>query len=87
MKHTKAYWIKQQIEAGIEPTFKLPKNASMPLPDNWGDIRREVIGCDGACIECGSDGQGVHHIDKNRLNNEMDNLVYLCWPCHSNHHH
>jgi 5-methylcytosine-specific restriction endonuclease McrA len=28
----------------------------------------------------------VHHKDKNRLNNNVDNLEILCKKCHQNHH-
>ena len=28
----------------------------------------------------------VHHIDKNRLNNNLDNLKILCLNCHALHH-
>lgn len=87
MKHTKAYWIKGQIEGGVEPTFTLPKNASIPLPDNWEDIRREVRERDVVCAKCGTAGYAIHHVDKNRLNDNPDNLIYLCIQCHFNKHH
>jgi hypothetical protein len=28
----------------------------------------------------------VHHKDKNRLNNTMENLLCLCWECHAQYH-
>ena len=28
----------------------------------------------------------IHHIDKNRLNNKMNNLMVLCRPCHLKEH-
>ena len=38
------------------------------------------------CVQCGFDNINaleVHHIDKNRSNNELDNLIILCANCHS----
>ena len=29
----------------------------------------------------------IHHIDKNKRNNEEDNLLFLCHICHHNIHH
>jgi len=37
------------------------------------------------CVECGENNLKrlhVHHIDENRSNNEIDNLMVLCRPCH-----
>jgi len=40
------------------------------------------------CVECGSDNYIiVHHKDKNRMNNNPDNLITLCKPCHAEAHH
>ena len=40
-----------------------------------------------ACSKCGkTDGLIVHHLDKNRLNNDIDNLQYLCRRCHQKIH-
>lgn len=43
------------------------------------------------CLDCGSTGYLiVHHIDESRktghLNNQLDNLVTLCKPCHARRH-
>jgi len=40
-----------------------------------------------SCRMCGSkiDLQ-VHHIDENRQNNQMSNLIILCRSCHSKQH-
>lgn len=39
------------------------------------------------CYACGSDGYvEVHHIDGNRGNNSLDNLLPLCKSCHSDAH-
>ncbi len=43
---------------------------------------RELI-----CFECGTwDNVIVHHIDHNRKNNDPNNLMPLCRPCHSKEH-
>ena len=35
------------------------------------------------CEKCGSTKNlQVDHIDRNRSNNNPDNLMTLCWPCH-----
>lgn len=81
MHHSIHYWKRRRGE----PVTR--KNASIPLPENWQEIRLAVMERDINCVECGDDGVGVHHNDHNRLNNSLDNLALLCWPCHSNHHH
>jgi len=35
---------------------------------------------------CSTNNLCVHHIDKNRHNNEVSNLTFLCRSCHSNVH-
>ena len=40
-----------------------------------------------SCIKCASkDNIEVHHIDENRKNNNMDNLMVLCRSCHHFQH-
>jgi predicted HNH restriction endonuclease len=39
---------------------------------------------------CGKDDKriiAVHHIDKNRSNNKLKNLAWLCYNCHFLVHH
>ena len=39
------------------------------------------------CEDCGSVEQlHVHHVDRNRRNNELDNLKTLCKDCHWTYH-
>ena len=57
----------------------------------WGSIRKKVLERDNyACRICHKDGAeaklNVHHIDINRKNNNMDNLVTLCARCHRQVH-
>lgn len=83
MKHNKNYWRKRRGEPIIPY-----KNMSIPLPDNWDEIREAVNNRDKICQKCGAvEWLGVHHIDKNHLNNELDNLILLCWTCHMKYHH
>ena len=62
------------------------ESKSIPLPGNWPELRVLIRERDCGCVDCGSDGQGVHHIDFDRQNNALDNLVFLCWPCHMQRH-
>lgn len=42
-------------------------------------LKKEI----GRCLECGSSKYlQVHHIDKNKFNNEDYNLKLLCYNCH-----
>lgn len=57
----------------------------------WPQIRRAIISRDnGRCRICQrEDGEvslHVHHIDYHRSNNDYDNLVTLCSPCHHSVH-
>lgn len=39
------------------------------------------------CQKCGKKRSAVcHHIDENKYNNTVDNLIILCKNCHSKHH-
>ena len=39
------------------------------------------------CVECGAEEEiEVHHVDGNRWNNSLDNLVPLCHECHAKIH-
>lgn len=35
------------------------------------------------CQICGNKSECIHHIDYNKKNSEEDNLISLCWKCHS----
>jgi hypothetical protein len=63
---------------------------------NWKTGRsayRSVLGRNGVpkiCTLCATnDGRvlAVHHIDRDRLNNELSNLAWLCHNCHFLVHH
>lgn len=47
----------------------------------------ERFGLSKVCMCCGSTKQiCVHHRDRNRTNNTIENLVILCKSCHTRHH-
>ncbi len=52
------------------------------------EVRKSVLLRDNSeCRICGTMGQlDVHHIDKDRRNNELINLILLCKECHHNQH-
>lgn len=81
LHHSIHYWRKRRGES--DPC----NDRHIALPDNWDTLRNLVIKRDKACVNCSGEGYAVHHIDKDRLNNDMGNLVYLCVPCHLDKHH
>lgn len=54
----------------------------------WRRIRKRVFDRDfWRCQQCARPGRlEAHHVDHNRANNDMDNLLTLCRDCHINHH-
>ena len=61
-------------------------NVSVPL----GVQKKLFIRSRGYCEKCGIDfafyEPDIHHCDRNRENNRMDNLLVLCKNCHSTMH-
>lgn len=41
----------------------------------------------GKCEICGEPAKIVHHIDGDKSNHSMDNLIALCWVCHDPLHY
>lgn len=37
---------------------------------------------DGLCAKCGGVAEEIHHIDRNKYNNDFFNLLPLCRKCH-----
>lgn len=61
--------------------------ARLPYAGNWQAVRKIIINRDKICQDCHqwnskSHGMHVHHLDWNRMKNELDNLVLLCSSCH-----
>jgi hypothetical protein len=74
-------------EPPVKPKKRRHKKWGQPLPPDWELIRAKIILRDKVCQGCGGEGRAVHHKDKNRLNNDRSNLVYLCDTCHFAMHH
>lgn len=70
---------------GVEVTEQgIIKTGSKSIK-NWGVIRGIVLSRDNfQCFICNGSFPhfNIHHIDKNRENNQIDNLVTLCASCH-----
>ena len=39
-----------------------------------------------SCKYCNELAVNIHHIDRNRKNNDLNNLVHLCVSCHKKEH-
>jgi hypothetical protein len=76
------YCSKKCINKETKKTFK----------PNYATVRKAMIrrGLINKCNRCGFNSQksilGVHHIDRNRDNNSLENLEVLCPNCHSIEH-
>lgn len=66
----------------------IKKKDKVNYSNDWKKIRKEVIARDNQeCCTCGDvEYLTVHHKDCDSLNNNLDNLVTLCWYCHSKFH-
>jgi len=52
-----------------------------------GGNRAVAIERDKGCRNCGTaENLHVHHVDQDRSNNDLDNLLTLCAGCHARHH-
>jgi len=66
-------------------------------PSHYGESRKDyrshcfkVHNLEKICTRCGFDNPlaiCVHHKDRNRNNNNIDNLEVLCYNCHAIEHH
>lgn len=70
---------------------RAPQRARYPGSDgaSWDTLRRRVRKRDGGqyCALCGGVvNVDVHHVDGNRMNNDLSNLVQLCRRCHGQAH-
>jgi len=57
--------------------------------DDWDALRSAIMVRDELkCQDCNRTDSvlSVHHIDCDKTNNDPDNLVSLCWPCHTERH-
>lgn len=65
--------------------------ARNPYGKNWQSQRQKVIKRDKTCQDCGEwndkpHGMHVHHLDNDRKNNKLFNLLLLCQTCHYARH-
>lgn len=65
-----------------------PRESHNRYKNGSGIYREEALKCHGEkCQKCGaSDNIEIHHKDKNRKNNNMENLQVLCRDCHHREH-
>ncbi len=61
---------------------------TIKVHNNRNSHRQSCKKVEGACQVCGATNRRlhVHHIDGNGLNNNLDNLITLCVPCHRRAH-
>lgn len=69
------------IEIGVG-SGRSSKNINRPITQyTYRKVRKDF------CELCGSkEFLCTHHIDGNRLNNELSNLITVCKKCHQKHH-
>ncbi|MEI8123758.1 MAG: HNH endonuclease signature motif containing protein [bacterium] len=70
-------WIGEQQRAENNPNWDGGASSYKELLKRTG-IKKE-------CVLCGKDDTRIlcaHHLDKNRRNNKMENLIWLCRNCH-----
>jgi hypothetical protein len=65
--------------------------ARLPYAGNWQSVRKIVIKRDKICQDCKKTKEevrrfDVHHMDRNRENNDLRNLILLCSTCHYKRH-
>jgi len=92
-KRDKGAQICNQCGAGHTETTKLcatckKRNLASQYKRNFGGHRNAVFERDGnACVVCGATSKLiVHHVNGNKVNNSMENLVVVCRRCHLDIH-
>ena len=77
-----------EIELGVG-SGKAKSNLPGPTNQSWKtgiSAYRKLI-TKTQCAYCGSTKNLlIHHLDENRNNNEVSNLIVLCKSCHQKHH-
>lgn len=77
-----------EIEIGVG-SGKAKNNLPGPTNQSWktGITAYRKLVTKEHCAYCGSTKNLlIHHIDENRNNNEVTNLIVLCKSCHQKHH-
>jgi len=63
------------------------RNRGPSLRKIWQAVRERDVTCRDRGPDCEIDQHlNVHHIDEDRQNNALDNLVLLCKNCHCTRH-
>ncbi len=81
-KSCQAIWKNSERIGPNHPNWKHGKSAYRSVLDRHKIVR--------ICTLCTSKDErilAVHHVDRNRLNNVVDNLAWLCHNCHFLVHH
>ncbi len=76
-KSCQTIWRNKHYSEVKHPTWKNGINAYRSILLRRGGLVQ--------CLRCGNDDKRiliVHHLDKNRTNNNLSNLVWLCPNCH-----
>lgn len=81
-------------EMGMKVHFSLTHDATAPWVENrdyvpTSEYYDKCVDEKGReCVVCGRDRKFcIHHIDGDRQNNDLDNLIPVCWSCHGKIHH
>jgi len=65
----------------------LSRNNKIKYPLSFFHARCRLLKVCPACSECGGNTElHIHHKDKDRFNNELNNLQVLCRQCHAKKH-
>lgn len=77
----------EQMKGEKHPNWQGGKSFE-PYGIEFFDIRELALERDNfRCVNCGAKRiLCVHHIDKNKLNNDVENLITLCRSCHMKLH-
>lgn len=84
-----AYVKGHYTRAGEQSPMYIDGRSHLPYTEDWPEISLAMRKRDGwECQRCHGDSRNlhVHHIDQDKQNNDPENLVTLCAPCHGQVH-
>lgn len=77
--------IKKYFDKKVENNIKLFESGFNIF--NWEQINKHIKIRYKKCQICNKKNKiTTHHIDKNRNNNRKNNLMFICYKCHTKHH-
>lgn len=85
-KGKKSPWVSERnrkLKGKLNPNYKGEKSKSI---NPGGIIYTEFIKNNPYCTICNNLVQIIHHIDRNRKNNVVENLQPFCYSCHAKIH-